>query len=112
MVQDKLTIQTFLCFLKHKSIEGLSLFHDHIALTHKTMKSIKKLLSVCVEDTLDWSVQNPDLNPIKHLWDEVGCQPGARTVHPTSVPDLADTLVAEREKIPAARFANLAGSLP
>ena len=53
----------------------------------------KWFIEIGVEE-LDWPLQNPDLNPIKHLWDEVELQ--ARPNPPTSVHDLTNALVAER----------------
>ena len=63
-------------------------------------------------EDLDWPAQNPDLNPIEHLWDELECRLRARPNRPTSVPDLNNALVAEWKQLPAAMFQHLAESLP
>lgn len=58
-----------------------------------------------------WPAQSPDLNLIKHLLDELECQLWVRPYHPTSVLDLTNALVAELEKICAAKFQILMESL-
>lgn len=51
-----------------------------------------------IVEELDWPAQHPDLNnPIQHVEDEVECQLRARSDHLTSVWDLTDVLVSERE---------------
>lgn len=49
---------------------------------------------------LDWPAQSPDINTIKHLWDELQCKLHPRTPRLTSVSDLTSTHVAERTQIP------------
>jgi hypothetical protein len=63
-------------------------------------------------EELDWPVQSPNLNPIKHLWDELECRVRASPHHPTSVPNLTNALVAEWKQVPVAIFQNLVESLP
>lgn len=48
--------------------------------------------------------RSPGLNRIHHLCDEAECRPQTGSYRPTSVADLNNALVAEWEKIPAARF--------
>ena len=55
--------------------------------------------------------QSPDLNPTKHLWDELERRLQARPNRPTSVPDLTNALVAEWKQVPAAMFQHLVESL-
>ena len=74
-------------------------------------RSIQKwFVEISVEE-LDWPVQSPDLNPIKHLWDEVERQLQARPKCPTSVPTSL-MLVAEWKQVPAAMFQHLVESFP
>ena len=57
-------------------------------------------------------VEEPNLNPIEHLWDELERRLRARPNRPTSVPDLTNVLMAEWKQVPAAMFQKLAESLP
>ena len=68
-------------------------------------------LSIAVEE-LDWPAQSPELNPIKHLWDELERRLRARCNRPTSVPNLTNALVAEWKQVPSAMFQPLVESLP
>ena len=71
----------------------------------------KWFVEIGVEDH-ELPAQSPDLNPIKHLWDELECRLKARPNHPTAVPDLTYALVAEWKQIPAAMFQHLVERLP
>ena len=51
-------------------------------------------------DELDWPAQNPDLNPIEHLWDELEWRLMARPSHPISVCDLTNVPLEEWSKMP------------
>lgn len=44
---------------------------------------------------LDWPAQSRDLNPIKHLLDELERRLRARPSHPTSVYDVKNALLSE-----------------
>ena len=63
-------------------------------------------------EELDWPAQNPDLNPIEHLWDELERKLRARSSCPTSVPDLINALQNEWAPIPTETLQNLVESLP
>ena len=63
-------------------------------------------------EKLDCPAQSPDLDPIKHLWDELKRRLQARPNRRTSVPDLTNALVAEWKQVPAAMFQHLVESLP
>ncbi|KAK6308297.1 hypothetical protein J4Q44_G00215680 [Coregonus suidteri] len=77
-----------------------------------TKRSIQKwFVEISVEE-LDWPAQSPDLNPIKHLWDELGRRLRARPNRPRSVPDLANALVADWKQVPAEMFQYLVERLP
>ena len=59
-----------------------------------------------------WPAQSPDLNPIKHIEDELERRLRARPNRPISVTDFTDALVAEWKQIPAAIFQHLVESPP
>jgi hypothetical protein len=78
---------------------------------HKAKSKQKWFIEIGVEE-LDRPAQSPDLNPIKHLCDELECRPRARPNLQTSVTDLTNALVAEWEQFLAAIFQYLVESLP
>lgn len=55
-------------------------------------------------EELDRPRQSPDLSFIKHLWSELEPRFRARPSRPAQVPDLTNTLLDERAKIPTERL--------
>jgi hypothetical protein len=78
---------------------------------HKARSIQKWFVEIGVEEP-DRPAQNPDLNSIKHVWDEFERRLRARSNHPTSVPDFTNNLVAEWKQGPVAMFQHLVESLP
>ncbi|KAI2648434.1 Transposable element Tc1 transposase [Labeo rohita] len=68
------------------------LFKHDCAPMHKA-RSIKTWLDGFGVEELDWPTQNPDLNPIQHLWDELERRLQARPSRPTSGPDLTHAFI-------------------
>ena len=91
--------------------EGPFLFQHANAPVHKARSIQKWFVEISVEE-LDRLTQSPDLNSIKHLWDELERRLQASPNRPTSVPDLTNVLVAEWKQVPVAMFHHLVESLP
>ena len=49
---------------------------------------------------MEWLASSPDLNPIEHLWDQLGRAVRARVTNTTMLADLRQMLVKERDAIP------------
>ena len=75
-------------------------------------RSIQKIFDEIGMEELDWPAQNPDLNPIEHLWEDFEHRLRARPNCPTSVLDLTNALVTEWKQVPAAMFQHLVQCLP
>ncbi|KAJ8875559.1 hypothetical protein PR048_023455 [Dryococelus australis] len=61
---------------------------------------------------LDWPVQSPDLNPIKHLWDELDRRVRARQARPKSIAQLMEWLQEEWRQISVDALQTLVESMP
>ena len=59
--------------------------------------------------TLPWSALSPDLNPIEHVWDELGRRVRRRVNPPESIDQLQRALADEWNNIPQAFFMRLIG---
>ena len=49
---------------------------------------------------MEWPTSSPDLNPIEHLWDQLGRAVRARVTNTTTLADLRQMLVEEWDAIP------------
>jgi hypothetical protein len=78
---------------------------------HKARSIQKWFVKIGVEE-LDWPAQSPDLNPIKHIWDELKLRLQPRPNHPTSVSNLTNALVAEWKQVPTVMFQHVVESPP
>ena len=87
------------------------LFQHDNSPVHKARFIKTWFVEICVEK-LDWPAQSPDLNPLKHLWDELECRLRVRPNRPTSVPDLTNALVVEWKQVPATMFQHPLESTP
>ena len=62
-------------------------------------------------NVLEWPPYSPDLNPIEHLWDELGRRVYKRQPPPANVADLTLALQDEWRNIPMATIARLCDSM-
>ncbi len=80
-------------------VEGPFLFQHDCSPVSKS-RSIKTWLDEFGVEDLDWPSQSPDLNPIKHLWDEVEWKLRARPSCPKTVHDLTNAYWINGQKFP------------
>jgi transposase len=62
--------------------------------------------------TLPWPARSPDMNPIEHVWDELGRRIRHRENIPETIPSLRIALQEEWEQLPQDVIANLIRSVP
>ena len=70
-------------------------------------------LVVVVQDAkiLDWPSRSPDLNPIEHIWDELGRRVRQQVNPPQTLGDLERALVEQWRRLPQAVFTNVLRSM-
>ncbi|KAL7854203.1 hypothetical protein AOLI_G00210470 [Acnodon oligacanthus] len=62
-------------------------------------------------ERMEWPASNPDLNPIEHLWNQLGRAVHARVTNTTTLADLQQMLVEEWEAIPQQCVTSLVTSM-
>ena len=60
---------------------------------------------------MEWPASSPDLNPIEHLWDQLGRSVRQRVTDRTTLADLRLILVEEWNAIPQLRVTRLVNSM-
>ena len=77
-----------------------------------TARCTREFLTQAGVPLLDWPARSPDLNPIEHMWDELGRGLRDREVPPTTLDELWTTLQTMWQQIPPARQYHLVDSMP
>ena len=65
-----------------------------------TIGVIRDYLQNVGVERMEWPASSPDLNPIEHLWDQLGRAVHARVTNTTTLADLRQILVEEWDAIP------------
>ena len=89
---------------------NISIFQHVNARPHSAQMTVSFLLNQGVE-VLPWPSYSPDLNPIEHLWDELGRRLSARRRAPVNRQMLIQALQEEWERIPLATIRRLVHSM-
>lgn len=82
---------------------------DDNATPHRC-QAVQRFLETSNIRRIDWPARSPDLNPIEHLWDELGRR--VRERRPTSIAQLAIVLKEEWDAIPQHKIRHLILSMP
>lgn len=88
----------------------LNIFQQDNARPHAA-RLTKNFLQAQGIEVLQWMPYSPDLNPIEHLWDELGRRIAASGRRPTTRPMLIQALQAEWNAIPQERIRRLVQSM-
>ena len=83
-----------------------AILQDDNARPHRARIITEYLQNLGVE-RMEWPAMSPDLNPIEHLWDQLGRAVYARVTHRTTLADLKQMLVEEWDAIPRQNVAEL-----
>lgn len=89
---------------------GFLLMHDN-ARTHTAAIVVDYLRAVEI-NTMGWPAHSPDLNPIEHVWDNLGRRLKKRNPAPACLDDLKNALQEEWDGIPQDYIDNLIRGMP
>lgn len=88
---------------------GLTFQHDN-ARPHTAILTQNFLRNAGVA-VMDWPSRSPDLNPIEHIWDELGRRVRQQVQPPQTLHDLQRDLVAQWRRLPRGVFTNVLRSM-
>ena len=91
-------------------IEAEMLQKDNNARPHRA-RLVRNFLEREGITRMDWPACSPDLNPIEHLWDQLGRAVGKRVTNATTLAGLRQILVDEWNAIPQQRITKLINSM-
>ena len=106
-IDDVLTPEVIPYLARHGP--GLTFQQDNA--TPHTARITQNFLNVNGVNVLPWPAKSPDLNPIEHLWDELGRRVRQRANPPQNVPQLERALVAEWRRLPMRSIRRLTQSM-
>lgn len=86
------------------------LVHDN-ARPH-TAHIVNEYLDEVGIDRMIWPAKSPDMNPIEHVWDEMGRRIRSRNRVPDTLDTLGEALIEEWNNIPQINISNLIRSMP
>jgi len=87
-----------------------SILQDDYSRSHRARVITDYLQNVGVE-RMEWPAKSPDLNPIEHLWDQLGRAIRVGVTNTTTLADLQRLLVEEWNAIPQQRVTRLVTSM-
>ena len=87
-----------------------AILQDDNARPHRARIISEYLQNLGVE-RMDWPALSPDLNPIEHLWDQLGRAVRCRVTNRTTLADLQHILIKEWDAIPQQKVARLVSSM-
>uniref|UniRef100_A0A4W6FSW7 Tc1-like transposase DDE domain-containing protein n=1 Tax=Lates calcarifer TaxID=8187 RepID=A0A4W6FSW7_LATCA len=76
-----------------------SILQDDNACPHRA-GFIRDYLQNLGVQMMEWPASNPDLNPIEHMWDQLGQAVRVRVSNTTTLADLRQMLVEEWDAVP------------
>ena len=100
-------------WIQWRSLRNLgpnAILQDDNARPHRARIITEYLQNLGVE-RMEWPAMSPDLNPIEHLWDQLGRAVYARVTHGTTLADLKQMLVEKWDAIPQLNVAELVSSM-
>lgn len=87
-----------------------AIFQDDNARPHRA-RIVNEYLQDEGVERMEWPANSPDLNPIEHLWDQLGRSVRQRVTDRTTLAELRLILVEEWNAIPQARVTRLVNSM-
>ena len=88
---------------RHQTVNNPLTFQQDNARAH-TARITMDFLNTNGVNIMEFPARSPDLNPIEHVWDELGRRLKGRQRQPRSVPELAQALQEEWNNIPMRRI--------
>lgn len=77
-----------------------------------TARVVQEYLNQHNIQVLDWPACSPDLNPIEHIWDQLGKAIRGRPNQPITLAELEEALVEEWDLLPQENIRRLIRSMP